>query len=69
MNFHFGTIGYKNSSAHEPVSENMRHVLRFMTKNDVKGFDWFKNLTSFLAMKRKKCGIFSDTGSCALEFL
>ena len=32
MNFNFGTIGYKNSSAHEPVPKNMPHFLRFMTK-------------------------------------
>ena len=44
MNFNFEKNGYKNSSAHE--------LLHFMAKNDVKGFDWFKNLTLFLAMKR-----------------
>ena len=27
MNFNFGTIGYKNSSTHEPVSEIMPHLL------------------------------------------
>ena len=34
--------------------KNMPSFLGFMTKNDVKGFDWSKNVTSFLAIKRKK---------------
>ena len=38
--------------------KNMPHFLRFIAKNDVKRFDWFENLTSFLALNRKKCGIF-----------
>ena len=69
MNFNFETIDYKNSSAHEHLSKKYSIFLRFMAKNDIKGFDWFKNLASFLAMKRRKCGIFFDKSSCAPEFL
>ena len=58
MNFNFETISYKNSSAHEPVSENMPHFLRFIAKNDVKFLNKSKPLTSFLVMKRNKCGKF-----------
>ena len=58
MNFNFETIAYKNSSAHEPVSENMPHFLRFIAKNDVKFLDQSKSLTSFSAMKHNKDGIF-----------
>ena len=69
MNFNFETIGYKNSSAHEHLSKKYSIFLRFMAKNDVKGFDWFKNLTSFVAIKRRKMEYFFDRSSCALEFL
>jgi len=68
MNFNSEKNGYENSSAHELLSNNMAHFLRFMAKNEVKQFDWFKILTSFLAMNREKCGIFFDESSCALEF-
>ena len=47
MNFNFETIGYKNQSARELSSKKYSIFLRFMTKNDVKGFNWFKNLTLF----------------------
>ena len=69
MNFNFETIGYKNSSAHEHHSKKYSIFLRFMAKNDVKGFDWFKNLTSFFAMKRKKMKYFFEWCSFALELL
>ena len=39
MNFNFETIGYKNSSAHEHLSKKYSIFIRFMAKNDVKGFD------------------------------
>ena len=58
MNFNSEKIGNKNSSAHELLSKKYATFLQFLAKNDVKRFDWFKNLTSFLAMKRKKCGRF-----------
>ena len=57
MNFNFETIGYKNLIAHELLSK--KYAIPF----------WFKNLTSFLAMKRKKLVYFSDKSLCALEFL
>ena len=40
-----------------------------MAKNDVNNFDWFKNLTLFLAMKRKNYGLFFHESLVALEFL
>ena len=66
MNFNFETIDYKNSSAHEHLSKKYSIFLRFMPKNDVKFLNQSKPLTSFLAMKRKKCGIFFYNSSCAL---
>ena len=58
MNFNSEKIGHKNSSAHELLSKKYATFLRFTAKNDVKRFDWLKNLTSFLAMNGKECGIF-----------
>ena len=51
MNFNSEKIGFKNS--YDLYRKNMPHFLRFMTKKDVKRFDWFKNYKS----------------SCELEFL
>ena len=39
-----------------------------MAENDVKDFDWSKNLTSFLAMKRKNVAYFFDKSKVALKF-
>ena len=58
MIFNFETFSNKNSSGHKLLSDKYATFLRFMAKNDVKRFHWFKNLTSFLAMNPKKCGIF-----------
>ena len=58
MNFNFETIGYNLTSAHEFLTKNMPSFLRFMVQNDVKILKQSKRLTSFLAMKHKKCGIF-----------
>ena len=59
MIFNSEKIGYKNSSAYELLSKT---YYTFFTihdaKNDVKFFNKSKRLTSFLAMKPKKCGIF-----------
>ena len=51
MIFNFETFSNKNSSGHKLLSDKYATFLRFMAKNDVKGFDRFKNLTSFLAIK------------------
>ena len=59
MDFNFETICNKNSRAQELLSKKYAHFLSFMAKKDVKGSDWFQNLTLFLAMKRKNDGIFS----------
>ena len=58
MNFNSEKIGYKNSSAHELLAKKYATFLLFLTKNDVKFSNQSKRLTSFFAMKRKKCGIF-----------
>ena len=65
----YNQFGYTNSSAHDHFSKKYTIFLRFMAKNDVKGFDWFKNLTSFLAMKNKKMEYIFERCPCALEFL
>ena len=43
--FNSEKIGYKNSSAHEHLSKKYGTLFTLMAKNDVKRFDWFKNLT------------------------
>ena len=42
MNFNYEKIGNKNSIANELLSKNIPHLLRFMAKNYIKRFDWFK---------------------------
>ena len=58
MKFNFETIVYKNSSANEILSKKYAIFFTFHGQNDANGFEWFKNLTSFLTMKRKNMAYF-----------
>ena len=58
MNFNSEKMVIRTRVRTNVYRKNLPHFLRFMAKNDVKHFDWFKNLTSFLAMIRKNCDIF-----------
>ena len=65
MNFNFEKNVIRTRVRTNFFRKNMPSILRFMAKNDAKGFDWFKNLTSFLAVKRSKVAYFFDQSSCA----
>ena len=58
MNFNSEKNGYKISSAHERLSKKYATFFTIHGQNDVKFLNQSKRLTLFLAMKRKKCGIF-----------
>ena len=58
MNFNFETLVMRTRVRTNFYRKNMPHLLRFMAKNDVKFLNQSKPLTSFLAKKHKKDGIF-----------
>ena len=57
MNFNFEKLVIR-TRVHTNFYRKKLPSFLHLAENDVNGFDWFKNLTSFLAMKRQKCRIF-----------